>query len=51
MPISSQKANVGISDLLKASWMRTSIKLALLLTAAGLIVPSVYAYYSLWKEV
>jgi membrane protein YqaA with SNARE-associated domain len=34
----NQKANDSFSDLLKASWMRSSIKLALLLTAAGLIV-------------
>ena len=34
----SQKANYGLSDLLKASWMRSSIKLALIATVAGLIV-------------
>jgi membrane protein YqaA with SNARE-associated domain len=38
MPIRSQKANAGFLDLLKASWMRSSLKLAFLLTAAGLIV-------------
>jgi membrane protein YqaA with SNARE-associated domain len=38
MPEQNQKANDSFSDLLKASWMRSSIKLALLLTAAGLIV-------------
>ena len=38
MPKQNQKANDSFSDLLKASWMRSSIKLALLLTAAGLIV-------------
>jgi len=34
----SPKANDSFSDLLKASWMRSSIKLALLLTAVGIIV-------------
>jgi membrane protein YqaA with SNARE-associated domain len=38
MPEQSQKANDSFSDLLKASWMRSSIKLALLLTVAGVIV-------------
>jgi hypothetical protein len=38
MPVRSQKANDSFLDLLKASWMRSSIKLALLLTAVGLIV-------------
>jgi membrane protein YqaA with SNARE-associated domain len=38
MPEQSQKANYGLSDLLKASWMRSSIKLALIATVAGLIV-------------
>jgi len=34
----SQKANYGLSDLLKASWMRSSIKLALIATVVGLII-------------
>ena len=34
----SQKANYGLSDLLKASWMRSSIKLALIAIVGGLIV-------------
>jgi membrane protein YqaA with SNARE-associated domain len=34
----NQKTNDGFLDLLKTSWMRSSIKLALLLTAAGVIV-------------
>jgi membrane protein YqaA with SNARE-associated domain len=38
MPEQSQKANYGLSDLLKASWMRSSIKLALIATVAGVIV-------------
>jgi len=38
MPEQNPKANDGFLDLLKASWMRSSIKLALTLTAAGLIV-------------
>jgi membrane protein YqaA with SNARE-associated domain len=38
MPVRSQKAKDGFLDLLKAPWMRSSIKLALLLTAIGLIV-------------
>src|SRR4030042_6752223 len=38
MPQQNQKAHDGFRDLLKASWMRSSIKLALLLTVAGLIV-------------
>jgi membrane protein YqaA with SNARE-associated domain len=38
MPEQSQKANYSISNLLKASWMRSSIKLALIATIAGLIV-------------
>jgi len=38
MPEQNQKAKDSFSDLLKASWMRSSIKLALLLTVAGLIV-------------
>jgi membrane protein YqaA with SNARE-associated domain len=38
MPARNQKANGGFLDLLKASWMRSSIRLALILTAAGLIV-------------
>jgi membrane protein YqaA with SNARE-associated domain len=38
MPVRSQKANSGFLNLLKAPWMRSSIKLALLLTAVGLIV-------------
>lgn len=38
MPVRSQKANDGFLGLLKAPWMRSSIKLALLLTAIGLIV-------------
>jgi membrane protein YqaA with SNARE-associated domain len=38
MPEQSQKANSSLSDLLKASWMRSSIKLALIATVVGLIV-------------
>ncbi len=38
MPEPSQKANYGLADLLKASWMRSSIKLALIATVAGIIV-------------
>jgi membrane protein YqaA with SNARE-associated domain len=34
----SSKANYGLSDLLKASWMRSSIKLAIIATIAGLII-------------
>jgi membrane protein YqaA with SNARE-associated domain len=34
----SQMANYSLSDLLKASWMRSSIKLALIATVAGLII-------------
>ncbi len=37
MPEQNQKTNDSLKDLLKASWMRSSIKLALLLTAACLI--------------
>jgi membrane protein YqaA with SNARE-associated domain len=33
-----QKASYSLSDLLKASWMRSSIKLALIATVAGVIV-------------
>jgi len=38
MPEQTQKANYSLSDLLKASWMRSSIKLALVATVAGLII-------------
>jgi membrane protein YqaA with SNARE-associated domain len=38
MPEQNQKANDSFSDLLKAPWMRSSIKLALLLTVAGIII-------------
>ena len=38
MPEHNNKANDSFSDLLKASWMRSSIKLAVLLTVAGIIV-------------
>jgi membrane protein YqaA with SNARE-associated domain len=34
----SPKTNYGLSDLLRASWMRSSIKLALTATVAGIIV-------------
>lgn len=34
----SKKANYGLSDLLKASWMRSSIKFAIIGTIAALIV-------------
>jgi membrane protein YqaA with SNARE-associated domain len=34
----SPKAKYGLSDLLKASWMRSSIKLGIIATVAGLIV-------------
>src|SRR3972149_6381760 len=38
MHVHGQKANDSFSNMLKASWMRSSIKLGLLLTAVGLIV-------------
>jgi len=38
MPERSQKANEGTTSLLKASWMRSSVKLALIATIAGLIL-------------
>jgi membrane protein YqaA with SNARE-associated domain len=38
MPEGSQKANEGATSLLKASWMRSSVKLALIATIAGLIL-------------
>jgi len=38
MPEQSPKANYGLSDLLKASWIRSSIKLGIIATIAGLIV-------------
>jgi len=38
MPEQSQKGEHSFSDLLKASWMRSSIKLALIATVAGVIV-------------
>ena len=38
MPEQSPKADYGLSDLLKASWMRSSIKLALIAMVAGLII-------------
>jgi len=38
MPEQSQKANYSLSDLLKASWMRSSIKLAIIATVTGVIV-------------
>lgn len=38
MPGQSQEANFGLSDLLKASWMRSSIKLAVIAIAASLIL-------------
>jgi membrane protein YqaA with SNARE-associated domain len=34
----SQKEKTGLTDLLKASWVRTSIKIAIIFTAAALIV-------------
>jgi membrane protein YqaA with SNARE-associated domain len=34
----SPRANYGLSDLLKASWMRSSIKLALIATVVGIII-------------
>jgi membrane protein YqaA with SNARE-associated domain len=37
MPEQNQKTNDSLMDLLKASWMRSSIKLAIILTAACLI--------------
>jgi membrane protein YqaA with SNARE-associated domain len=37
MPERNQKANEDTTSLLKASWMRSSIKLALIATVAGLI--------------
>jgi membrane protein YqaA with SNARE-associated domain len=38
MPKTSQKANEGTTSLLKASWMRSSIKLAIIATATALIL-------------
>jgi membrane protein YqaA with SNARE-associated domain len=38
MPEQNQKTNDSFSDLLKASWMRSSIKLAIILTVAGIII-------------
>jgi membrane protein YqaA with SNARE-associated domain len=38
MPEQSQKASYGLADLLKASWMRSSIKLAIIATVTGVIV-------------
>ncbi len=38
MPEKSQKANYSLSELLRASWMRSSIKLAIIATVAGVIV-------------
>jgi membrane protein YqaA with SNARE-associated domain len=38
MPEQSSKADYGLSDLLKASWIRSSIKLGIIATVAGLIV-------------
>jgi membrane protein YqaA with SNARE-associated domain len=38
VPEQSQKAKYSLSDLLKASWMRSSIKLAIIATVAGLII-------------
>ena len=38
MPEPDQQADDSFSDLLKASWMRSSIKLAIILTIAGIIV-------------
>jgi membrane protein YqaA with SNARE-associated domain len=38
MPEQNQKTNGSFSDLLKASWMRSSIKLAIILTVAGVII-------------
>jgi membrane protein YqaA with SNARE-associated domain len=38
MPEQSQKANYSLADLLKASWMRSSIKLAIIATVTGVIV-------------
>ena len=38
MPEQSKKANYSLADLLKTSWMRSSIKLAIVATIAGIIV-------------
>ncbi len=38
MPKQIQKTNYGLSDLLKASWMRSSIKLAIVTIIAGVIL-------------
>ena len=38
MPEQNQKTNGSFSDLLKASWMRSSIKVAIILTVAGVII-------------
>ena len=38
MSAGAQEEKISFNDLLKASWVRTSIKLGIILTAAGLIV-------------
>jgi membrane protein YqaA with SNARE-associated domain len=38
MPEQSHEPNYGLSDLLKASWMRSSIKLAVITIIVGLII-------------
>jgi membrane protein YqaA with SNARE-associated domain len=38
MSVGAQEEKTSFKDLLKASWVRTSIKLGIILTAAGLIV-------------
>ena len=38
MPEQSPKASYGLADLLKASWMRSSIKLAIIATVAAVII-------------
>jgi membrane protein YqaA with SNARE-associated domain len=38
MPEQNQKTNDSLMDLLKASWMRSSIKLAIILIVAGVII-------------
>ena len=38
MPKRSQKANGSLKDLLEASWMRSSIKLALIALVGGLVI-------------
>jgi membrane protein YqaA with SNARE-associated domain len=47
MPEQNQKTNDGLIDLLKASWMRSSIKLAIILTVAGIIIIGLLKVFSI----